>query len=47
MQEMKLLKSFEVLADRILELENDLSISQMRIDNLREALERAEREAGK
>ena len=47
MNETKLLKAIEILAGRVFELENDLSISQIRIDNLREAVERAEREAGK
>jgi hypothetical protein len=44
-KEINILKTFEVLSERILQLENDLNISQYRIDNLREALEKAEREA--
>lgn len=45
MNEKKLLKVCEVLAGRVLELENDLTVSQYRIDKLREIVEKAESEA--
>lgn len=45
MDNKKLLKAIEILAGRVLELEKDLNISQYMIDNLREAVEKAEREA--
>ena len=47
MNEKKLLKAIEILAGRVLELENDLNVSQYRIDKLREVIEKAESEAGK
>jgi hypothetical protein len=47
MKEKQLLKAIEILAGRVLELENDLTVSQYRIDNLREIIEKAESEAGK
>lgn len=46
MNEKRLLKAIEILAGRVLELENDLTVSQYRIDNLREIIEKAEAEAG-
>lgn len=46
MNEKNLLKAIEILAGRILELENDLTVSQYRIDKLREIIEKAEGEAG-
>lgn len=46
MNDKKLMKIFEIVADRVLELENDLNISQYRIDKLKEIVEKAEREAG-
>lgn len=46
MDEKKLLKVCEILAGRVLELENDLTVSQYRIDKLRELVEKAEDEAG-
>lgn len=45
MKETNLLKAIEILAGRVLELEGDLNISQYRIDNLKELVEQAEREA--
>lgn len=45
MKETNLLKAIEILAGRVLELEGDLNISQYRIDNLKEIVEKAEREA--
>lgn len=45
MNEKKLLKAFEIIAGRVLELENDLTVSQFRIDQLREVIEKAEKEA--
>ena len=47
MKEKKLLKVCEILAGRVLELENELTVSQYRIDKLREIVEKAEREAEK
>lgn len=45
MKEKNLLKVCEVLAARVLELENALKVSQFRIDKLREVIEKAESEA--
>lgn len=45
MNEKKLLKAVEILAGRVLELENELTVSQYRIDKLREIVEKAESEA--
>lgn len=47
MKEANLLKAFEILAGRVLELESDLTVSQYRMDKLKEIVERAEREAAK
>ena len=47
MKETNLLKAIEILAGRVLELENDLNISQFRIEQLKEIVEKAEREASK
>ena len=47
MKETNLLKAVEILAGRVLELENDLNISAYRMDKLKEIVERAEREAAK
>lgn len=47
MDNKKIIKAFEVLAGRILELENDLNVSAYRMDKLKEIVERAEREAQK
>lgn len=46
MNEKKILKAIEIIAGRVLELENDLNISQYRIDKLRELVEKAESEGG-
>jgi prefoldin subunit 5 len=46
MNEKKMLKAIEILAGRVLELENDLTVSQYRIDKLKEIIEKAESEAG-
>lgn len=46
MKENILLKVCEILTDRVLELENDLTVSQLQIDKLREIIEKAESEAG-
>ena len=45
MKEANLLKAFEILAGRVLELESELSVSRYRMDKLKEIVERAEREA--
>lgn len=45
MKETNLLKAFEILAGRVLELESDLTVSQYRMDKLKEIVEKAEREA--
>lgn len=45
MNEKKLLKAIEILVGRVLDLENELSVSQYRIDKLREIVEKAENEA--
>ncbi len=45
MSEKKLLKAIEILAGRVLELEGELTVSQYRIDKLREIIEKAESEA--
>jgi hypothetical protein len=45
MKEKNLLKVCEILAGRVLELENDLTVSQYRIDKLKEIIEKAESEA--
>lgn len=45
MKEANLLKAFEILAGRVLELESEASVSQYRMDKLKEIVERAEREA--
>ena len=42
-----ILKVLEVIGARVIELENDLNVSQYRIDKLREVIEKAEGEAGK
>lgn len=47
MKEKNLLKAIEILTGRVLELENELTVSQYRIDKLREIVEKAEREAEK
>jgi hypothetical protein len=47
MNERKLLKAVEILAGRVLELENELNVSQYRIDKLKEIIEKAESEAVK
>lgn len=47
MKEANLLKAFEILAGRVLELESDLKVSEYRMDKLKEIVERAEREAQK
>lgn len=46
MKDKNMLKVLEVLAGRVLELENELTISQYRIDKLKEVIEKAENEAG-
>ena len=45
MKEANLLKAFEVLAGRVLELENEIKISEYRMEKLKEIVDRAEREA--
>lgn len=45
MNEKKMLKAIEIMAGRIMELENELNVSQYRIDKLREIIEKAEQEA--
>ena len=45
MKEANLLKAFEILAGRVIELESELTVSQYRMDKLKEIVERAEREA--
>lgn len=45
MKEKNLLKAIEILTGRVLELENELTVSQYRIDKLREVIEKAEKEA--
>lgn len=47
MKETNLLKAVEVLAGRVLELEADLTVSEYRMEKLKEIVERAEREAEK
>ena len=47
MKEKNILKVLEIIAGRVMELENDLNVSQYRIDKLREIIEKAESEAGK
>ena len=47
MKEANLLKAFEILAGRVLELETELSVSRYRMDKLKEIVEKAEREAQK
>lgn len=45
MKEANLLKAFEILAGRVLELENNINISEYRMEKLKEIVKRAEREA--
>lgn len=45
MKEANLLKAFEVLAGRVLELESGAKIAEYRMEKLREIVERAEKEA--
>lgn len=45
MKEANILKAFEILAGRVLELESDLTVSEYRMDKLKEIVERAEKEA--
>lgn len=47
MKEKNILKVLEIIAGRVLELENELTVSQYRIDKLREIVEKAENEADK
>ena len=47
MKEKNILKVLEIIAGRVIDLENDLNVSQYRIDKLREIIEKAESEAGK
>lgn len=47
MKEANLLKAFEILAGRVIELESELTVSQYRMDKLKEIVDRAEREAKK
>ena len=47
MKEANILKAFEVLAGRVLELESELTVSRYRMDKLKEIVERAEQEAAK
>lgn len=45
MQEKNMLKVIEILTERVQELENGLTVSQYRIDKLKEIIEKAETEA--
>ena len=45
MKEANLLKAFEVLAGRVLELEGEAKIAEYKMEKLKEIIERAEREA--
>ena len=45
MKEANLLKAFEILAGRVIELESELTVSRYRMDKLKEIVEKAEREA--
>ena len=45
MKEANLLKAFEIMAGRVLELESELTVSRYRMDKLKEIVEKAEREA--
>lgn len=47
MEKANLLKAFEIMAGRIIELESELTVSRYRMDKLKEIVERAEREAQK
>lgn len=47
MKEQNILKVLEIIAGRVIDLENDLNVSQYRIDKLKEIIEKAESEAGK
>jgi hypothetical protein len=47
MKEKNILKVLEIVAGRVIDLENDLNVSQYRIDKLREIVEKAESEADK
>lgn len=47
MKEKNILKVLEIIAGRVIDLENDLNVSQYRIDKLKEIIEKAESEAGK
>ena len=47
MKEANLLKTFEILAGRVIELESELTVSRYRMDKLKEIVEKAEREAAK
>ena len=47
MKEANLLKAFEIMAGRIIELESELTVSRYKMDKLKEIVERAEREAAK
>lgn len=47
MKEKNILKVLEIIAGRVIDLENDLTVSQYRIDKLREIIEKAESEADK
>lgn len=44
MDNKKLLKAIEIIAGRVLDLENNLSVSQYRIEKLKEIIEKAEKE---
>ena len=47
MKEANLLKAFEIMAGRIIELESELTVSRYKMEKLKEIVERAEREAAK
>lgn len=47
MKEKNILKVLEIIAGRVIDLENDLNVSQYRIDKLKEIIEKAESEADK
>ena len=47
MKEKNILKVLEIIAGRVMALEDQLQVSQYQIEKLREVIEKAESEAGK
>ena len=47
MKEKNILKVLEIIAGRVMALEDDLQLSQYQIERLKEIIEKAEREADK